>query len=66
MSGRLQRGLSALKSGADTLGAGNLEHRIPVQSKDELGDLANAFNHMGEGLRSAQAELRERQRELET
>jgi signal transduction histidine kinase/DNA-binding response OmpR family regulator len=66
VSARLQRGLRVLKSGADTLGAGNLEHRIPVQSKDELGDLANAFNHMGESLRSAQAELRERQRELET
>ncbi len=65
VAGRLQRGLRVLKIGADTLGAGNLEHRIPVRSKDELGDLANAFNQMGEGLRSAQAELRQRQRELE-
>ncbi len=40
VSGRLQRGLRVLKIGADTLGAGQLEHRIPVQSKDELGDLA--------------------------
>jgi signal transduction histidine kinase/CheY-like chemotaxis protein len=65
VSGRLRRGLHALKVGADTLGAGNLEHRIPVGSKDELGDLATAFNDMGEGLRSAQVELRQRQRELE-
>ncbi len=65
VSGRLQRGLRVLKIGADTLGAGKLDHRIPVQSKDELGDLAAAFNDMGEGLRSAQAELRQRQRELE-
>ena len=65
VSSRFQRGLRVLKIGADTLGAGKLEHRIPVQSKDELGDLAKAFNHMGEGLRSAQAELRQRQRELE-
>ncbi len=65
VSRRLQRGLHALKVGADTLGAGKLEHRIPVQGKDELGDLASAFNQMGEGLRSAQAELRQRQRELE-
>ena len=65
VSRRFQGGLRVLKIGADTLGAGQLEYRIPVQSKDELGDLANAFNHMGEGLRSAQAELRERQHELE-
>jgi len=65
VSGRLQRGLHILKIGADTLGAGKLEYRIPVQSKDELGDLAAAFNDMGEGLRSAQVELRQRQRELE-
>ncbi len=65
VSGRLQRGLRVLKIGADTLGSGELGYRIPVHGKDELGDLANAFNQMGEGLRSAQAELRERQHELE-
>lgn len=65
VSRRFQGGLQVLKDGADMLGTGHLEHRIPVKSKDELGDLARAFNHMGEGLRSAQAELRERQRELE-
>lgn len=65
VSGRFQRGLRILKIGADTLGAGQLEHRIPVLSKDELGDLATAFNHMAESLRSAQVELRHRQHELE-
>jgi signal transduction histidine kinase/DNA-binding response OmpR family regulator len=65
ISGRLQRGLHHLKTGADTLGAGDLEYRIPVLSNDELGDLSKAFNNMGESLRSAQAELRQHQRELE-
>ena len=65
VSRRLQRGLLVLKVGADALGAGQLDHRIPVQSRDELGDLANTFNHMGESLRSAQVELRQRQRDLE-
>ena len=32
---------------------------------DELSDLAGTFNHMGESLRSAQDELRQRQRDLE-
>ncbi len=65
VSKRFQRGLQVLKAGADALGAGKLEHRIPVHGKDELSDLARAFNQMGEGLRSAQSELRQRQRELE-
>jgi signal transduction histidine kinase/CheY-like chemotaxis protein len=65
VSGRLQGGLRVLKIGADALAAGELEHRIPVQSTDELGDLADAFNHMAESLRFAQADLHERQRELE-
>jgi signal transduction histidine kinase/CheY-like chemotaxis protein len=65
VSRRFQRGLDVLKVGADTFGAGNLEHRIPVLSKDELGALAGAFNQMSGGLRAAQAEISERQRELE-
>jgi signal transduction histidine kinase/CheY-like chemotaxis protein len=65
VSKRFQRGLHVLKAGADALGAGQLEHRIPVHGRDELSDLARAFNQMGEGLRSAQSELRQRQRDLE-
>ncbi len=66
VSRRLTSGLAVLKTGADTLGAGQLDYRIPVLGKDELSDLAGAFNHMGESLRSAQDELRQRQRDLET
>jgi two-component system, sensor histidine kinase and response regulator len=57
VSQRFQRGLLVLKIGADSLGAGELGHRIPAQGKDELGDLARAFNHMADGLQSAQAEI---------
>ena len=65
VSRRFQRGLEVLKVGADTFGAGNLDHRIPVLSKDELGALAGAFNQMSDSLRTAQNEIRRRQRELE-
>jgi HAMP domain-containing protein len=51
VSNRFQRALQVLKAGADALGAGQLEHRIPVYGKDELSDLAKAFNQMGESLR---------------
>jgi signal transduction histidine kinase/DNA-binding response OmpR family regulator len=57
VSRRFQRGLAVLKIGADTLGEGGLAHRIPIQGKDELGDLAKAFNHMAAGLQLAQVEI---------
>jgi len=65
VSRRLQRGLNVLKTGADALGAGRLWHRIRIHHKDELGDLAGAFNNMAGRLRSAQQQLRQRQYELE-
>ncbi len=66
VSRQLRSGLTVLKAGAAALGAGRLDYRIPVVGKDELSELAGAFNHMGEHLRSAQEELRQRQRDLET
>ena len=65
VSRRLQNCFAVLKTGANTLGAGNLDYRIPILGKDELSDMAASFNHMGERLRSAQEELRQRQRDLE-
>jgi signal transduction histidine kinase/DNA-binding response OmpR family regulator len=65
VSRRLRSGLAVLTAGADTLGGGRLEHRIPILGNDELSDLAGALNHMGERLRSAQEELCRRQRDLE-
>ncbi len=73
VSRHFTRGLVALKAGADAVGAGNLEYRIPALPSDELGDLAITFNHMAGSLDSARveltranAELGERQRELQT
>jgi signal transduction histidine kinase len=62
---RLSRTLGVLKDGADALGAGDLEHRIPVIGRDELSDLASAFNSMAVHLYSARGELEDRQREME-
>lgn len=38
---------------------GNLEARARIESKDELGDLANTFNAMAEEVETLTAELRE-------
>src|SRR4030095_11363088 len=43
---------------------GNLDHKSKVQSSDELGDLARAFNTMTSGLKAAQ-EAKLAQREME-
>ena len=50
VSAHLVRSLSALESGAQRIGEGDLDHRIPVASQDELAQLASAFNHMAARL----------------
>jgi signal transduction histidine kinase/DNA-binding response OmpR family regulator len=73
VSRHFTRGLMALKGGADAVGAGNLHYRIPPLPSDELGDLAVSFNGMAGrldsahvGLTRANAELEQRQHELQT
>ena len=65
VSRHLKQGLGALKAGADALGAGTLDYRIPILASDELGDLARTFNEMAQRLQTARAELEQRQRELQ-
>ena len=61
----LTRALEQLKRGAALIGTGNLDHRIVVQARDELGDLARAFNEMTDNLRSAHTQLTQANVELE-
>ena len=72
VSRRITGGLNALMVGAETLGAGHLNYRIPAldaapgeDSGDELGDLARSFNGMAERLDSTHGELERRQQKLE-
>jgi len=53
----LLRPVSALVQGTAEITKGNLGHRIPVLSTDELGRLAAAFNTMTDDLTRAQADL---------
>jgi signal transduction histidine kinase/DNA-binding response OmpR family regulator len=64
-SRHLTGGLVALKTGADAVGGGDLDYRIPSQGQDELGDLARTFNDMAERLRSAHNDLTQANNELE-
>jgi two-component system NtrC family sensor kinase len=52
----VHRPVRELLGGTRRVAAGDLVHRIPVRSGDELGTLAGAFNAMVENLGVAQAE----------
>jgi signal transduction histidine kinase len=47
---RLTRPIQALASGAAAVARGNLAHRIHVTRRDEIGELAGAFNQMADSL----------------
>jgi PAS domain S-box-containing protein len=51
-----------LKDAADKIGEGELETQIQVDSKDEIGDLAQAFNNMTCKLKEARTILEEKVR----
>lgn len=46
----LTRPLRVLRDAARRIGAGDLSYRVPLQAHDEIGDLAQQFNEMGEAL----------------
>lgn len=45
------RPIAGLAEGASVIGEGNFDHRVAVDTEDELGQLAVAFNSMAESLR---------------
>ena len=60
--------IDALRAGARRLGAGDFSHRIEVQTKDELEELADQFNSMAgqlhETYSSLETKVEERTRDL--
>ncbi len=54
----LTRNLRFLEEGAKALSRGELDYRIRLSGQDEVGDLARAFNKMGEYLQKTQSALR--------
>lgn len=56
-SRRLTHALAALNLGARILGAGARAYRIPLDTQDELGELARSFNEMAAKLEDKTQEL---------
>ncbi len=59
----LTRQLSNLATASEAIASGDFGHRVAVRSNDELGKVAQAFNHMSEELRRSYAQLEDRIRE---
>ncbi len=61
----LSKGLRELRRGATAIGDGDLDHRIPLASHDELGALAAAFNDMAQSLGLAHQRLEQARKDAE-
>lgn len=57
LASTITRPLRALIEGTREVAAGNHRHRIPVPSRDEIGDLAAAFNEMTRRLDETHSRL---------
>ncbi len=53
----LLRPVRKLVAATNRIAQGDLNHTIPVESRDELGDLTRSFNHMVKSLSRIQGEL---------
>lgn len=57
--------LRKVQEGIEIISAGNLSHRIVTPHRDEIGELAEAFNQMTRSRRKVEQELRTVNEELE-
>jgi PAS domain S-box-containing protein len=58
--------IKKLSLGAKIIGSGQFDHKIQIQSKDELQDLADTFNSMGLNIKKLVTELKTNNSSLET
>jgi len=57
ITNHMTRDVSAIAQGAERVAQGDLQTRVPVRSKNEVGQLAVAFNHMARQLSEHQQQL---------
>jgi sigma-B regulation protein RsbU (phosphoserine phosphatase) len=58
----ITRSIHALSVGTERLRQGDFAHPIPIQSRDQLGDLAESFNVMAHGIQDLLREQAEKER----
>ena len=65
VTSRITRPLATLGTATEKIAQGDLMYEVPVQSEDELGRLASAFNKMTRALSASKEELLRRSEDLE-
>lgn len=63
-SRKISRPLNLLAEGAKVIGGGNLDYRIDIRCKDELGDLARATNEMAARLKETHTTVENLHKEI--
>ncbi len=51
ISRRITRPIALLREGVNHIAAGDLDHRVKIQSRNEVGQLAEGFNQMAQDLK---------------
>ncbi|GEM_PF-845900 len=60
LSRRLAKPIQALHDGAEEIGKGNLDVKLNIRTNDEIEQLANEFNRMGEKLKESYSTLEQK------
>ncbi len=58
----ITRSVHALSLGTERLRQGDFDHAIAVRSRDQLGELAESFNHMSQGVKALLREQADKER----
>jgi two-component system NtrC family sensor kinase len=61
---RLAGRVGELSAGAQQIASGNLEVKLAIRARDELGDLAQTFNRMATSLEAARGEILKQKDEI--
>ena len=64
LANALARPIAQLKEGLEAVGEGRFARVLPVNTRDEIGDLVRTFNEMREQLRESRRKLAQQEREL--
>ncbi|HIG73702.1 MAG TPA: HAMP domain-containing sensor histidine kinase [Bacteroidetes bacterium] len=64
LAGQLTRPFGRLQQGLRAVGEGRSEEPIPVETRDEVGELVETFNAMQQQLAESRRQLAEQEREL--
>ena len=62
----LTRSMDKLTAGVKIIGKGNLDHRVVVETRDEIDDFASAFNQMTKNRKQADESLRASENKYKT